>query len=336
MNNTIWCGNFVITTKDKNMISYLEEATELLNKINNECDKNNNLIKDLAVSLDNKNLGDMDLHTFLFFNHPQKYYLTFKSFEKVDIQFFLEDFFYKDSYLQCDNIDESFKGAFFSELMNYFNNNFFLDTVLNKYKNFTKEFLLSFTIKEMFKYSKNKFIIPQEYQIDFLKNLSDKKIFQYNYNTFKKVFKSIDSEIKQNYFNENSVLEFFSPMLELGYAYKFLGGQLIHTTTKLIKPTRNDFEVFFFANKLLFEKLNENEQLNFFKIIVHHGRKELFEYVFHNYASITREKYSQTEYEDLLKKCNKSNMNIDLDKYFLFKKINNKLDSKPKEKRLKI
>lgn len=336
MNNMIYCGNFVINTTNENTITYLEEAAKLLNKIDTQCDKNIHLIENLSVCLENKNLGNMNLHTFLFFTHPQKYYLTFKSFEKVEIKFFLEDFFSKEIYLHCDNIDESFKGAFFSELTNYFNKHLFVDNTIKNYNNFSKEFLLSFTIKEMFKYSKTKFIIPEDYQTFFLKNLSNKKIFQYNYHTFRKVFKSINEDIKESYFNKNSVLEFFSPMLELGYAYQFKDNKLTHTNTKLIKPTRNDFEALFFSNKLLFNKLNENEQLNFFKIIVHHGRKELFDYVFHHYESIRKEKYSEEEYQDLLKKCSRSNLNIDLEKYFLFKKINHKLEAKPKEKRLKI
>lgn len=336
MNNIIVCGNFVITTENEKTINYLEDATKLLNKTNSECVKDIEFIDKLSVSLDNNNLGNMNLHTFLFFSHPQKYYLTFKSFDKVDIKFFLEDFFHKDSYLQCDNIDDSFKGAFFSELVNYFNNHLFTNEKINNYKNFSKEFLLSFTIKETFKHSKTKFIIPEQYQLSFLKNLSNKKIFQYNYHTFKKVFKCINEEIKKNYFNENSVLEFFSPMLELGYAYTFKNNQLTNTKTKIFKPTRNDFEALFFANQSIFTKLTENEQLNFFKIIVHHGRKEVFEYIFHNYEHIRKEKYSEEEYKDLLIKCNRSNLNIDLEKHFLFKKINHKLEEKPKEKRLKI
>lgn len=336
MNNTIWCGNFIIKT-DAETATKLEVVTNLLQskdiKIIQELESYRE--KSLYVESENKYIGMMNLHTFLFFHDYQKYWFIFKNFNQVDFNFICADLLSRESYLEFDKIDENNKALFFTDFLNYVNENLYNEDI-KKTENWTKNILLSFAFKETFNHSKSKFFIPSKYQMQFLDNLSDKRIFQYNWNTFKKIFKVIEYEFKEEYFKNHSILEFFNPMLKLGYAYNYKNSSLKHENTKLLKPTRNNFENFFLSNQNIFQNMSTIEQKALFKIFIHHNRKELVQYMFYNYEGILKENYSEDEYKELLLRANKSNLNIDLEKYFLFKKLNNNLESKEKEKKLKI
>lgn len=334
MNNTIWCGNFIVKT-DIETAKELEVAINLLQSKDLTINQKINGKKNLHVEYENECLGKMDFHTFLFFQDYQKYWFIFKNFNQVDFKFIYADLLSRESYLEFDKIDDNNKGLFFTDFLYYVNENLYKED-LKKQENWPKNILLSFAFKEMFSHAKSKFIIPKEYQIKFLNNLSDKRIFQYNWNTFKKIFKSIESESRQEYFTTNNILEFFSPMLKLGYAYDYSNGKLKYENTKLLKPIRNNFEAFFLSNQNIFKIMPLREQKSLFKILVHHSRKELVEYMLNNYQDILKDNYSTEEYEDLMLRNKKSNLNMDLEKYFLFKKLSTNLEHKPKEKKLKI
>lgn len=336
MNNITYCGNFIVKSENEIVINKLVTAANLLNK------KDNDLISYIQkeeeiiyVEIEDKGMYEMDFHTFLFFHDFEKYWLFFGNMNKVNINFILEDLTGRESYLEFENIQEQNKGLFASEFMTYLNNNIpkIESEKLNKS---IKNLLLSFWIKNVLEKSSVNIEIPIEYQKKFLSSLSDERIFQYNWRGFKKIFKAIHIEIKKDFFSNKSILEFFSPMIKHAYTYEFKEGILTYKNTKLIKVMRNDFEKFFISNQTIFKNISLIEQKSLFKIFIHHSRKEMFDYMFYQYDEIRKENYSTEEFIDLLNKVKKGNLDVDLEKHFLFKKLNHTLEPKLKEKRIKI
>lgn len=338
-NNTTWCGSFALKADSKEIIDKLQFASELLFLNKQEVMEYVANQKDiLTIETESKEIWEINLHTFLFFQDYQKYWQIFKNLNNVNIKIVLEDLFSKNSYIDFVNVDETNKKSFFSDLLFYFNENLFKHEIIEKKPKIIKKLLSSYAFKEIFKNAKNNFLIPEKYQESFLDGISEENIIQYNWNAFKKVFNSTSPKVKEEYFNKKSKLGFFVPMLKLAYSYSYAEDKttIIYKNNKEIKAVRNNFEDFFVKNQKFFQTMPLNEQKTILTIFAHHSRKELFEYVFHNCSQIQRENYSDIEYQNLLQKVNKSELNIDLDKYFLFKKLNEKLTPTRKEKRLKI
>lgn len=338
-NNTTWCGNFSLTAESKEIINKLKFASDLLFLNKEELIEYTEIQKDLlTVEFKNKEICEINFHTFLFFQDYQKYWQIFKNFDNINIKIFLEDLLSDNSYIDFINIDENNKKVFFSDLLIYFNENLFKNDIIKKDSKFVNKLLLSYAFKEIFKNAKNNFIIPEEYQGVFLSGMSEEKIIQYNWNSFKKIFNSISLEVKDKYFSQRSRLNFFVPVFKLAYAHKLNENQNIvfYSNLKIIISVRNNFEEMFTKNQSFFKKMLLSEQKLILKMFVRSSRKELFEYVFHNYTEIQKENYLESEYQELNQIVKKSNFNIDLDKYFLFKKLDKKLKPKKIEKKLKI
>lgn len=337
MDNITWCGNFVVKADNKEIIDKLEFASSLLFSIKEEViyyvAEQTEKIK---IEYNNNNIGEIDFHTFLFFQDYQKYWQVFGNFEKVNIDIVLEDLFSKNNYLEFDQVNDSKK--FFSDLLNYFNNHLFTSNFIEKNPKFIKNLLISYAFKEIFKSTKTNFMIPEKYQEEFLSGISEEKIILYNWNAFRKIFKSISPHIKESYFKKENKIAFILPILKLAYSYSYddKTKNIIHKTSKQSKVVKNNFEDFFMRNQDFFETMPIEEQKLLFKIFTHHSRKALFEYMFQHYPNIQKDNYSEEEYNDLRLKSQKSTLNIDLDKYFLFKKLNDKLKPINKEKRVKI
>lgn len=338
MNNDItWCGNFLVKSNNEKLAEKLifasnllfSEDISLLTYVSNNCD---------LLFIENSKHENItaNIETFLFFQDYQRYWKVFKNFDAVNFNLVIEDLFSRDTYLEFDKVDDKDKSLFFSDLLEYFNKNLFIENRPNKYKGFTKTLMLSYSFKEIFKNSKKSLIIPLEYQENILKHLSDETIFQYNWDGFKSIFNSIDSNLKNAYFTENSILEYFSPALNLAYSYVYKNNQLIYKNKKIIALVKNNFEKFYLKNIELFENMNIKEQKATFEIFLNCGRKELFEYMFKNFVKINKENYSEEEYEYLLKRGLKSPLKIDFDKYFLFKKLKNNFKPTYQEKKFKI
>lgn len=334
MDNQVWCANFVIKT-DKKTREQLEVAAKFLHSQNIAKIKELDNKKNLYVEYENEYIGEMSTHTFLFFHDYKKYWMIFKNFNQLDFKFIYADMISKENYLDFSKIDSNDEKLFFTDFMQYVNDNLYNDNI-KKSKNWSKNILLSFNFKTLFKNSRKNFFIPTEYQYDFLNNLSSKNIFQYNWDTFEKLFGLIQPELKKEYFKKCSVLNFFNPMLEYAYSYSYKNNVLKFEGIKKLKMMENNFELFFLSNQEVFREMSIFEQKCLFKIFVHNSRKKLVEYMLNNYGDIIKENFSTEEYDDLIFKNKKSTLDMDLDKHFLFKKLNANLGSKHKEKKMKI
>lgn len=336
-NNITWCGNFIVKSENREIADKLQYASNLLFSEDNTLeDYIKNYSEDLILENQNKKNFSIDFYTFLFFQDYQKYWKVFKSFDKVNCNIILEDLFSRETYLEFDKVEENDRFSFFSDLLTYFNKNLFNNELVIKEKNFTKILLGSYAFKQIFKNVKKPLIIPILYQEIILEKMSDALIFQYNWDGFKYIFNSIDKNVKEKYFNEHSILEYFSPALSLAYSYEYKSLELKYNSKKTIAIVKSNFETFVHKNINLFEKMKIDEQKAIFEIFLMKGRKDLFEYMFKNFNSINKESYSYVEYQKLLLKGKKSILNIDFDKYFLFKSLNQNLQPKYKEKKFKI
>lgn len=338
-NNKAWCGDFLVETENKETINNLQIASDLLLLSKKELiafieNKNEKLI----LTTENKDKHEIDFHTFLFFQDYEKYLIIFRDFNNVNINIILEDLLSNSNYLEFDKVEDANKKFFFNALLTYFNETLFQKYDIEKNPKFIKKLLLSWAFKEIFKNTNIDFIIPEKYQEKFIKKLSDEEIIQYNWGAFKKIFKSVNEEVKQEYFKKVDIVEFLLPILKLAYGYEYNKekNSIVYKNKKKLTLVKNNFEDFFLKNQLIFKEMNLINQKLMFKIFIHQSRKDLFEYLFHNYPEIKKENYTEDEYKEIIIINQKSNMNVDLDKYFLFKKLNTKMTPKIKEKRSKI
>lgn len=335
-NNNIICGVFLTTAEKKETIDNLVTAVNLLNLnekkfhsfMKSNCDTLNVKVNE------NKSLK-INFNTYLFFQNYNKYWETFKSLDLINKELLLHDFLHTN-YLEFNHIEN--KKIFFIELLSVIQKQIFNENTncINDNPNVVQDFLSSDVGKKIFEYTKNSLKIPLEYQLKVLKNISTEDIIQYNWGSFKKIFLSIDLEKKLEYFKKNSILGFFSPALKLAYSYDYCDNGLILNKSKQISAVRTNFENLFMGKLNLFSNMSLQEQKDFFKIAIIHSRKDIIEHMFNNYPKITKENYSQKEYEDIIFLSHKHNIDFDLSKRFLFKALSAKLEPKKKERKMKI
>ena len=194
-----------------------------------------------------------------------------------------------------------------------------------------KKFLLSFNIKEMFN-NINKFSIPENDKINFLKNLSDIKVIENNWSAFKIIFEDISNEKKNVFFEENSFLNYINPIIKSAYSYEYKNNDIIYINKSTKTLTRNNFEKFLLKNNQVFHYFLNNEKKLFFMLITKSQRKEVVRLML-DLNLIKRDLFSNEEMILLNKYTNQ--MEINLNKELLYQELQNKLQNKEKVKKLK-
>jgi len=196
MANQTWCGNFRLITDNEEIIERLQLFSDMLLKHDNNILSYN--LDETIILLDEKDKPiKTNIYTFLFFHDYFNYWKMFSNFNKVSSFLVFSDLFSRDNYLEFDNIPES-KDKFFNELLLFFNTNIFKEEYLNDHKLY-KNLFTSIAFSEMFKYAKNKIIIPCEYEDILLENIFKENIIQYKNQTFKKIFNEISVDKKMNF-----------------------------------------------------------------------------------------------------------------------------------------
>lgn len=332
MANQTWCGNFRLITDNEEIIERLQLFSDMLLKHDNNILSYN--LDETIILLDEKDKPiKTNIYTFLFFHDYFNYWKMFSNFNKVSSFLVFSDLFSRDNYLEFDNIPES-KDKFFNELLLFFNTNIFKEEYLNDHK-FYKNLFTSIAFSEMFKYAKNKIIIPCEYEDILLENIFKENIIQYKNQTFKKIFNEISVDKKNEFFNKKNILEYFAPFLKLAYSYEYKQGKFIYTNKSQITLVKNDFEDLFIKYNNFFKKININDQKVLLNIFTHHNRKRLALEMIENF-DLMKEDYLDDEFILLQNKLNKSPLEININSYFLNKKLTKNLSTKNKDKKPKI
>lgn len=332
MANQTWCGNFKLIA-EKETIEDLQHLSNLLLSGNKENIKNFNLDKELIVLNEKDEKISTNVHTFLFFQDYFNYWKIIGNFDKVSEKLIFEDLFSRESYLEFDNVIES-KDKFFNELLFFFNKNIFKEEYLKNNK-FYKNLLISMAFAEIFKNAKNKIIIPLDYEDILLENIFNENIIQYKNQTFKKIFNEISLEKKNDFFSKKNILEYLSPFLKLGYSYEYKNEKFIYTNKPRIALVKNDFEDFFIKYIKFFKKVSIENQKFLLNVFIHHNRNKLALEIIENF-DLMRESYSNDEFDILEKQLNRSSLNININSYFLNKKLTKNLHEKREIKKPKI
>jgi len=98
---------------------------------------------------------------------------------------------------------------------------------------------------------------------------------------------------------------------------------------------KNDFEDLFIKYNNFFKKININDQKLLLNIFTHHNRKRLALEMIENF-DLMKEDYLDDEFILLQNKLNKSPLEININSYFLNKKLTKNLSTKNKDKKPKI
>lgn len=333
MANQTWCGNFKVTAEDDKIIEELQILSNLLFLNDTESLKKFNLDKEIIVLNEKDEQITVNLHTFLFFQNHFNYWKMTGNFDKISEKLVFEDLFSRENYLEFDNIVES-KHQFFDDLLTFFNKHIFQKEYSSNNK-FYKNLFISIAFSEMFKNTKNKIIIPKEYEDIILENIFNENIIQYKNQTFKKIFNEISFNKKTEFFNKENILEYLAPFLKLGYSYEYKKDKFIYTNKPQIALVKNDFEYMFIKYIDLFKQINIDNQKLLLNIFIHHNRKKLVLEIIENF-DLMREDYLEEEFIALEKKLNKSPLDINVNSYFLNKKLTKQLSTKNKIKKPKI